>query len=293
MHGPMSTGLEGTSLASAECEMTDAAATAKHQEKVAERIQIPEGEIIYRAVRRDGDDALQWTSSELAWSGFAAGISMGFSMAAEGALRAHLPQTEWSTLVAKLGYVAGFLIVILGRQQLFTEQTLTAILPLLSKDRPDGTIQNVARLWSVVLVSNLLGAALFAAAAAWTPMFDENVRAQFSALGAAALAPDALTTAFNAVPAGFLIAMMVWLLPGAGAARIWIVIIVAYLVGIFGSAHVIAGTIDCLYVVFRGEHGWLEYVGRYLLPAFIGNSIAGVGLVATLAHAQHAPRESQ
>jgi formate/nitrite transporter FocA (FNT family) len=273
--------------------MTDAAATAKHQEKVAERIQIPEGEIIYRAVRRDGDDALQWTSSELAWSGFAAGISMGFSMAAEGALRAHLPQTEWSTLVAKLGYVAGFLIVILGRQQLFTEQTLTAILPLLSKDRPDGTIQNVARLWSVVLVSNLLGAALFAAAAAWTPMFDENVRAQFSALGAAALSPDALTTAFNAVPAGFLIAMMVWLLPGAGAARIWIVIIVAYLVGIFGSAHVIAGTIDCLYVVFRGEHGWLEYVGRYLLPAFIGNSIAGVGLVATLAHAQHAPRESQ
>jgi formate/nitrite transporter FocA (FNT family) len=85
----------------------------------------------------------------------------------------------------------------------------------------------------------------------------------------------------------------VWLLPGAGAARVWIVIIIAYLVGILGSAHVIAGTTDCLYVVFRGERGWLEYVGRYLIPVFIGNSVAGVGLVATLAHAKHAPRESQ
>jgi formate/nitrite transporter FocA (FNT family) len=273
--------------------MTDAALTAKHQEKIAEKIQIPEGEIIYRAVRRDGDDALQWTSRELAWSGFAAGISMGFSMAAEGALRAHLPQTDWSTLVAKLGYAAGFLIVILGRQQLFTEQTLTVVLPLLSKNRREGSLNNVARLWTVVLLSNLLGAALFAAVAVWTPVFHENVRAQFSALGAEALAPGALTTAFNAVPAGFLIAMMVWLLPGAGAARVWIVIIIAYLVGILGSAHVIAGTTDCLYVVFRGERGWLEYVGRYLIPVFTGNSVAGVGLVATLAHAQHAPRESQ
>jgi formate-nitrite transporter family protein len=87
--------------------------------------------------------------------------------------------------------------------------------------------------------------------------------------------------------------MMVWLLPGAGAARVWIVIILTYLVGIFGSAHVIAGTTDCLYVIFRGERGWLEYVGRYLIPTFVGNSVAGVGLVATLAHAQHAPRESQ
>src|SRR5205085_12240348 len=107
----------------------------------------------------------------------AAGLSMGFSFAAEGVLRSHLPDAAWRPLVAKLGYAIGFLIVILGRQQLFTEQTLTAVLSLLSKDRPDGTVRNVARLWSVVLITNLIGVGAFAAFSAWTPVVTPDVQA--------------------------------------------------------------------------------------------------------------------
>src|SRR5690349_23753255 len=114
---------------------------------------------------------------------------MRFSLAAEGVLRAHLPDAPWRPLVAKLGYAIGFLIVMLGRQQLFTEQTLTAMLSLFSVDRREGTIGNVARLWAIVLVANVVGTGLFAAAAAWTPAFTPEVRAAFAQIGHEALNP--------------------------------------------------------------------------------------------------------
>ena len=261
------------------------------QESKAQEEHIPEGEVIYRAIRSDGDHALAMTNGELMWSGLAAGLSMGFSLAAEGVLRAHLPDTPWRPLVAKLGYAVGFLIVILGRQQLFTEQTLTAMLSLFSKDRKEGTLGNVARLWSVVLLANLAGAAVFAAAAAFTPAFSHEVRDAFARIGHEALDPGFTTNAIRGVYAGFLIATMVWLLPGSGESRMWIVIVIAWVVGIASLAHVIAGSSETLYVVFRGERAFTDYLLHFLLPSFIGNSIGGVALVAAFAHAQHAPDE--
>jgi formate-nitrite transporter family protein len=250
---------------------------------------VPEGEVIYRAIRKDGDHALEQSSANLAWSGLAAGISMGFSLAGEGLLKAHLPDTHWAPLVSKLGYALGFLMVILGRQQLFTEQTLTAILPFLSKDRPAGVAANVVRLWIVVLIANLVGAAAFAAASAWTPAFSPEVVTAFLRIGHDAMSAGFGPTFVRGIYAGFLIATMVWLLPGAGPARLWIVIILAYIVGVAGLAHVIAGSAECLFVVFKGEATLTQYVAGYLVPSLAGNSIGGVALVASLAHAQHAP----
>jgi formate/nitrite transporter FocA (FNT family) len=259
------------------------------EEAKAQKEHIPEGEVIYRAIRKDGDHALGLTGAELVWSGLAAGLSMGFSLAAEAIIRTHLPDAAWRPLVAKLGYAIGFLIVILGRQQLFTEQTLTAVLSLFSKDRPEGTLGNVVRLWSTVLAANLFGIGLFAAFSAWTPAFNPDVHAAFSHIGEEALAPGFTANFVRAIYAGFLIATMVWLLPGSGQARLWIVVIIAWVVGIGQFAHVIAGSGKCLYLVFTGQQPLMAYVGRFLLPSFLGNSIGGVALVASLAHAQHAP----
>jgi formate/nitrite transporter FocA (FNT family) len=250
---------------------------------------VPEGEVIYRAIKKDGDHALRETSGVLAWSGVAAGFSMGFSLAGEGLLKAHLPNAAWTPLVSKFGYALGFLIVILGRQQLFTEQTLTAMLPLFSTSRSRAVAVNVARLWVIVLAANLVGAAGFAAAAAWTPTFSPEAQAAFLQIGHDALAPAWGETFVRAIAAGFLIATMVWLLPGAGEARLWIVMILAYMVGIASLAHIIAGSAECLFVVFKGEATITAYVAGYLVPSFLGNTLGGVALVASLVHAQHAP----
>ena len=263
----------------------------EHDEKEAKAGEehIPEGEVIYRAIRQDGDHALGETSASLGWSGLAAGLSMGFSLAGEGLLKAHLPEAGWAPLVSKFGYALGFLMVILGRQQLFTEQTLTAMLPLFSARRPPGILANVARLWIIVLLANLVGAAVFAAAAAWTPAFSPEVQTAFLHIGQDALAPTWGATFIRGIYAGFLIATMVWLLPGAGPSRLWIVVILAYIVGVAGLAHVIAGTAECLFVVFKGEASFGAYVGGFLVPSLLGNSIGGVALVASLVHGQHAP----
>src|SRR4051794_33323455 len=109
--------------------------------------------IVYKAIMMEADEELSRPSLALAWSGLAAGLSMGFSLVAEGLLRAHLPDAPWRPLVAKFGYSIGFLIVILGRQQLFTENTLTPVLPLL-QHRDARTLGNVLRLWGVVLLAN-------------------------------------------------------------------------------------------------------------------------------------------
>ena len=117
--------------------------------------------VVHEAIRLDGEEELRRSSSALAWSGLAAGLSMGFSLVGEGVLRACMPDAPWRPAIAKLGYSLGFLIVILGRQQLFTENTLTAILPLLAR-RNLGTLWQVLRLWTVVLAANLAGAHVFA-----------------------------------------------------------------------------------------------------------------------------------
>lgn len=259
------------------------------QERKAKDEGVPEADLIYRSVRQDGEHALSRTSPELMWSGLAAGLSMGFSLIAEGLLRAHLPDAPWAPLVSKFGYAAGFLIVVLGRQQLFTEQTLTAILPLLARDNPLGTYANVARLWIVVLAANIAGGALFSAATALTPAFSPEMHRAFSHIGHAAMSHDVVTTLIRGIYAGYLIAVMIWLLPGAGAARLWIVVLLAYLVGLGSFSHVIAGSTECLYVVFRGERTLVDYVTRFFLPALVGNAVGGVAFVAALAHAQHAP----
>src|SRR3954452_17946948 len=105
----------------------------KTEQDEAESRSSPSGKIVYKAICTESEEELDRPTSALFWSGLAAGLSMGFSLVGEGLLRAHLPDEHWRPLVAKFGYSIGFLIVILGRQQLFTENTLTPVLPLLQE----------------------------------------------------------------------------------------------------------------------------------------------------------------
>jgi formate-nitrite transporter family protein len=245
----------------------------------------PSGEVVYRAIRTEGEDELERSTSALAWSGLAAGLSMGFSLVGQGLLRSHLPDADWRPLVVNFGYSLGFLIVVLGRQQLFTENTLTVILPLLLK-RDARTFRNVIRLWVTVLLANLAGAFCFAFALARTAVFDEGPNTAFLRIGEEALQGSFAVTVLRGIFAGWLIALMVWLLPFAEAARVWVIIILSYTIGLGGFSHVIAGSIDAMYLAFGGHISWVDCFGRYVIPSFIGNVIGGVSLVAAISHAQ-------
>src|SRR5579883_3111500 len=105
-------------------ETGKAEADQAHEEKQVQQRTAISAHIVYEAILAEGESELERSTSALVYSGLAAGLSMGFSFLTEGFLRARLPDASWTPLVAKLGYAMGFLIVILGRQQLFTENTL-------------------------------------------------------------------------------------------------------------------------------------------------------------------------
>ncbi len=266
---------------------------AKDDEKKKEREEdeiearsAPPGSVVYEAIYREGDHELGRHSSALAWSGLAAGLSMGFSFLAEALLRTYLPERSWTPAVSKFGYSIGFLIVILGRQQLFTKNTLTVILPLLSNREPQ-RFADVARLWVVVLISNLVGALIFACLLAHTPAFDATAKALFSRMSGEELMHDGFfAVLLRGFFAGWIIALMIWLLPFAESAHVLVITILAYVVGLGRFPHIIAGSVGTFYSLVTGGSGVGEALMDFFLPTLLGNIIGGVAIVAALAHAE-------
>lgn len=107
--------------------------SGESQRSKVERRHRATAAVIHDTILSEGKEELERPVSSLFWSGLAAGLAMGFSLAVESLLRSGLPDTAWRPLVANLGYTVGFLIVVLGRQQLFTETTLTVVLPVLHR----------------------------------------------------------------------------------------------------------------------------------------------------------------
>jgi len=241
--------------------------------------------VVHEAIRKEGDAELQRPSAALAWSGFAAGLSMGFSLVGEGLLRSHLPQADWTPLIGKLGYSLGFLIVIIGRQQLFTENTILVIIPLLMCWKRD-CFRNVARLWAIVLAANMAGVFLFVLVIGNTDIFPPAANRAFLEIGAAAMQHDFITILLKGVVAGWLIAMIVWLLPAAESARVVMIIIMTYAVGLGELSHIIAGSAETLYLVVTGHAAFGDYLVRYMIPTLIGNIVGGVSIAAAINHAQ-------
>lgn len=240
---------------------------------------------IHDAVLADGEEELRRPASALAWSALAAGLSMSLSLVASGLLKHFLPDTHWEHAVASLGYTFGFVAVVLGRQQLFTENTLTVVIPLLHH-KSAASLGNVLRVWGVVLAANLAGGLAAAWVLANTDSFEPAVREAFLAIGQKALEPDAMTVLLRGIWAGWLIALLVWLLPAAGPSKLWVVVLVTYLVGLGHLSHVIAGAVEVFYVAAAGRAGWGEVLAEFVLPALAGNVVGGVLVTAVLNHAQ-------
>ena len=102
---------------------------------------------VYLVVHEEGLEELNRPAMSLWWSGVAAGIGISASVLAEGILHTTFAGHAYRAAIENWGYTVGFVLVILGRLQLFTENTLTAILPLLSR-RSGEMLWCTARLWS-------------------------------------------------------------------------------------------------------------------------------------------------
>jgi formate/nitrite transporter FocA (FNT family) len=268
--------------------MSDAGADSPHlareEREQAAKHAAPAALVIHEVVREEGEQELRKRASAVGWSGLAAGMSMGFSFLCMAMLGSMLPASPWRHAISGLGYTVGFVITILGRQELFTESTLTAVLPLLVR-RDAATFRAVLRFWAVVLVANLAGTALFATLLSRPGLFPPAVQASLGEIGRSSVDGTFLVTMTRAVLAGWLIALMAWMLPSARSARLFVILLLTYVVALCGLPHIVAGSVESAYAVLTGAASLQQYFGSFLAPTLIGNTIGGVALVAMLNHA--------
>ncbi|NNM76680.1 formate/nitrite transporter family protein [Sphingomonas sp. ID1715] len=266
--------------------MEDAKAKLSEDEKVeVDEHSPPSAKVVHTAVSNQGDEELGRPASSLFWSAVAAGVAIMASVSMSGALHHYLPEAAWREAVVALGYPTGFLIVVLGRMQLFTEQTVVAILPL-ARQFTSHNLGRVARLWSLVLLGNLVGTAAVAALAVFGRVQSPEMLTGMLSVAAKIQERDFLATLLQAIPAGFLMASIAWMRSAEDSAAFWIVLFLTFVIGLCGFAHVVVGAAEAFLLVWAGDAGLGWALGGFLLPALIGNVIGGTGLFAVLIHAQ-------
>jgi len=240
---------------------------------------------VHEQIRQEGEKELERDGLALLFSAIAAGLSMGASLMAKGIFQVNLHDVPGGFLLENLGYTFGFIIVIMARQQLFTENTVTAVLPVMHK--PSGSnVLLLMRLWGLVLLGNLIGTALAALAFNHMPIFDDAVRGAFVTISQKVMENTPGEMFANAVVSGWIIATMVWMFPSAGAAKIWIIILMTWLVALGDLAHIVVGSGEIFYLVFNGDIPWQEFIWPFALPTLAGNIIGGTFIFALISHAQ-------
>ncbi|MEW7855520.1 MULTISPECIES: formate/nitrite transporter family protein [Pseudomonas] len=247
--------------------------------------QPPRAAVLHEIIRTQGDKELERSVAALWWSALAAGLTMGLSLMGMGLLDSRLPDGEGFKVIASFGYCAGFLAVILARQQLFTENTLTAVLPIMSKPTL-GNFARLCRLWGVVLVGNLCGTLLVAYVMLHLPIFDARTDLAFLDIGRKVMENDAGQMFAKGIVSGWMIATMVWMIPSMESAKMWIIILITYLMALGDFTHIVVGSVEVSYLVFAGELPWRDFWWVFAGPTLAGNIIGGSFIFALISHAQ-------
>lgn len=244
----------------------------------------PSAEEIYRQVLRNARDELKRSATSLAISGFAGGTFMGLSALGTAIAVGLLGTGPIASFCARMFYPLGFIIVVIGRAQLFTENTLYPVALVLAEKRH---AWKTLRLWSIVLPTNVLGALAFAALASYTPALQPKVQEALIRLGMDAIHASPSTVFWSGVMGGWIIAMMAWLVSGShsitgSVALIWVL---TFVVGLGNFAHCIATSGEILAAVLTHHTGWGSYP-MWFFPAVAGNMCGGIGMVTVLEYGQ-------
>lgn len=258
--------------------------SADEQQEVEENQQ-PRAAVLHEIIRAQGDHELERNWIALFWSALAAGLTMGLSLMAMGLLTARLPDSPASHVLASFGYCAGFLGVILARQQLFTENTITAVLPVMSSPTL-GNFGRLGRLWAVVLVGNLAGTLLVGWVMLHLPIFNSDTDAAFLEIGRKVLESDAGTMFAKGIVSGWMIATMVWMIAALDQARIWMIIMITWLMALGEFTHIVVGSLEVGYMVWAGEASWREFLLQFGGPTLAGNIVGGTFIFTLISHAQ-------
>lgn len=241
--------------------------------------------LVYEIIRRNGIKELKRPARALVFSGIIAGLIITFSFVFKAAFAAYLPDAPWAPLIANLGYTVGFMLVILGHMQLFTENTITTVVPMFNP-LTTGKVLSVAKLWAIVLGSNLIGTTLAALFLQNPHAFNPEITAQMDIIAAHVAAFTPAENLWRGIPAGVLIAALVWMMPTAKHASFPLVLFFTYLIALGDFTHIVVGSSEMAYWVMKGHASLSDYFFRFLIPTGMGNIIGGTGIFTLLIYVQ-------
>jgi len=247
-------------------------------------LQRPSAEDIYEQVAENARQELERPSIALALSGFGAGAFMGLSALGTAIGFALLSDSPHARIFSRMFYPLGFIIVIIGRSQLFTENTLYPVALVLKEKRQ---FWNTLRLWAVVLPANVLGALVFALLVTHTSAIEPAFVSTLSELGAKAISHPASTVFWSGVIAGWMIALAAWLVSASHSitGSVMVIWMLTYVVGLGDFAHCIASSCEIMTTVLSHHAPWVAYF-QWFGPAVLGNILGGVCLVTILEYGQ-------
>ena len=261
------------------------AGISEREVRDVEELSSPRTPVIYEVVRRLGEEEMARPATSLWWSGVAGGISISFSLLAQAILETSLPDTSWRVLITSFGYSIGFLIVILGRQQLFTESTITVVLPVLKNVTRDN-LWRMARLWAIVLVANLAGTLFAALFCSLTPVVPDKLFDGMMSISRLLLDYGWWDMLFRGITSGFLMAALVWMIPTAEALKFHVITLMTWLIAVGGFTHIVAGSLEAWLLVLSGDWSFAWMLWEFMIPVLIGNMIGGTALFAMISYAQ-------
>lgn len=239
---------------------------------------------IFEAATENARSELDRSWRSLAFSGLAGGITLGLTGIGVASVRAILGEGSWQDLISYLLYPSGFIAVIIGRSQLFTENTLYPVVLVLDER---GHLLNTLRLWAVVFVCNILGAVCFAALAIRTQALRPEISHALVRLGQNS-APGSFSHLFwSGVVGGWLIALVAWMVTASHwtIGQVVMIWLLTFILGVGQFAHCVVSSCEILAAVMAGAVSVGAYF-HWLLAATLGNIVGGVGIVSVLNYGQ-------
>lgn len=261
---------------------------SEHPQKEADALKRAENlspRLIFEVIRRDGLEELGRPKLSLMWSGIAAGIMISLSVLGEAVFRTYLPDAQWSYLVENLGYSLGFLVVILGRMQLFTENTITTVLPVM-QDPCGAMFRRVATLWGIVLTANVVGAFVAAFMFAHTSAIPAELLPAIAELSRHATGFPPFEAFQRAIPAGVLVAAIVWMLPESDGFGFFVILVFTWMIAAGDFTHIVAGSVEMAFLMVQGDLPLSDALFGFFLPVLAGNILGGTLIFALLAFGQ-------
>ncbi len=242
-------------------------------------------QLIFKIIRTEGEEELRRKFVALAFSALAAGIFVSFSFFFRSVFHFHMGDSQFEPLISSFGYTVGFVIVILGRMQLFTENPITTIIPLLCNFTGKEFFK-VVRLWSIVFFFNIIGTSIAATFFSFNYAVSPELENAMHEVARNVMRLDAIENIFRGIPAGIIIAVLVWIAPQTRNFRLSTIIFLVYFIALGDFSHVVVGSCEMAFEIIEGDANFFDYFFKFLIPTGIGNVIGGTVIFTLLIHNQ-------